>query len=421
LVAQRICALPALEFSEVIEMKMFMRPLVASLAVLALAACEGSAGTAGSAGAKGDTGAAGVAGAKGDKGDKGDTGAAGVAGAKGDKGDKGDTGAAGVAGAKGDTGAAGAAGAKGDKGDTGAAGAAGAKGDKGDTGATGAKGDKGETGASGAKGDAGQDWPGPAPAAYLAADGIKGGVAYSEWYATGAGGKGSLANANVTAGAEFVRCKTCHGWDGLGNAGSYANRTGISTGEATRADVSDVNLRATVASASYQDLYDLIESTWGRPINAANDSRHPAFAGHLEPAQIWNIVKFMREEWVDPNELYDLAIVGAPLHYEDVAGVWTLKKPTLTFTNLGKDGDAVAGKTLYAAKCAGCHNSDGKLVLLEKGTMTLGQFVRGKPHEAWFKIKFGQGAVMLPGLVTATSDLKNLYKAMADTTAYPNL
>ena len=153
-------------------------------------------------------------------------------------------------------------------------------------------------------------------------------------------------------------------------------------------------------------------------MNATSDSRHPDFSTYLQPAQVWNLVKFLREELVRPNELYDLQVAGAPMHYEDIAGVRTLVSPTLTYTNLGTTGSGPAGKTLYTAKCAGCHGADGKTVTME--AMSLGQFVRAKPHEAWFKVKFGQGTVMAPGLVTATSDLKNLYKALASTTDFPD-
>ena len=128
----------------------------------------------------------------------------------------------------------------GEVGPTGPAGDAGPAGDSGPVGATGPAGDPGATGpqgdagVQGPAGDAGADWPGPAPAAYAAADGIKGGAAYSEWFGTNGAGKGTLALYSVTTGAEFVRCKSCHGWDGLGTKGSYANRTGLSTGTATR-------------------------------------------------------------------------------------------------------------------------------------------------------------------------------------------
>jgi hypothetical protein len=280
-------------------------------------------------------------------------------------------------------------------------------------GATGTQGPAGQPGA------AGKDLIDAPPAAYLAADGIKGGAAFSEWFTATGAGKGKLTDYGVTNGSEFVRCKTCHGWDGLGNAGSYADRTGLSTGTATRPDVSDVNLRVSAKTMSYQDLHDMVAAPWGRPMNAAGDSRHPDYSGSLTEAQIWNMVKFMKEEWIAPNDLYDLQVSGAPMHYEMVNGVNTLIKPKLTYTNIGKDGDAVAGKVIYKAKCESCHGVDGKTVAIE--SMSLGQFVRAKPHESWFKTKFGQSTVMAPGLVTATKDHKDLYKLMADPTAFPNL
>lgn len=280
-------------------------------------------------------------------------------------------------------------------------------------------------GATGSQGPAGQ--PGPAgkdlvdapPSAYAAADGVKGGAAFSEWFTATGGGKGKLTDHGVTNGSEFVRCKSCHGWDGLGNVGSYADRTGLSTGTASRPDVADVNLRVAAKTMSHQDLHDMIAAPWGRPINAASDSRHPDYSAMLTEAQIWNLVKFMKEEWIAPNDLYDLQVSGAPMHYEVVNGVNTLIKPKLTYTNIGKDGDAAAGTVVYKAKCESCHGADGKAVAIEG--MSLGQFVRAKPHEAWFKTKFGQSTVMAPGLITSTKDLKDLYKMMADASAFPNL
>lgn len=287
-------------------------------------------------------------------------------------------------------------------------------------GADGADGQDGVDGQTGANGQDGEDWPGPAPAEYEAADGIAGGAAYSQWYNTPGGGSGALADYSVTVASDFTRCKACHGWDGLGSAGSYANRTGVSTGSSSRPDVASVNIRTTATTASYEQLFDLIDRPDGRYMNSA-DSRHPDYSEYMTEEQVWNLVKFMREEFVNPNDLYDLSISGEPMHYEyDETSGWVLVSPTLTYTNIGQDGDPTNGVAIYEAKCAVCHGDDGA-TSPPGGSQSVGEFVRAKPYEAWFKVKFGEPGDMDPGLVTATSDLKDLYAALADSGLYPDL
>jgi len=282
------------------------------------------------------------------------------------------------------------------------------------------KDDTAVTNSDGGDGEDGADWPGEPPNEYNAADGIVGGAIYSKWYSDDAGGTGALSDYSITAGADFSRCKACHGWDGLGNAGSYANRTGLSTGSSSRPDVSSANLRAAAISESYQELFDLIDRPDGRYMNS-EDSRHPDYSGYLTEEQVWNVVKFMREEWVNPNDLYDLSISGEPMHWEyDSTDGWVLVKPTLTYSNIGKDGDAANGETLFADTCALCHGSDGTSNP-PGGSMSVGEFVRSKPNEAWFKAKFGEPGNMTPGLLTETSDLQDLYAALADETLFPDL
>lgn len=355
----------------------------------------------------GDEGPVGDPGPQGIQGHAGDPGPQGPAGDTGPQGPKGDTG---TQGSKGDTGA------QGSKGDTGAQGSEGDTGARGPKGDTGAQGSQGTNGPQGAAGNDGVDWPGPVPAAYLAADGIAGGAAYSKWWTTEAAGTGS--QPDTTASADFYRCKACHGWDGLGNAGSYADRTGQSTGRASRPDVSSVNLRSTAASESSQELFDLVVHVDGRALDAA-DNTHPNFSQLLTTEQVWNIVKFMKEEWVSPTELYDLAVTGAAMHWDYTGDSPVLVTPTLTFSNVGMDGDAANGETIVQANCAACHGADG--TSLDIGGRTLGQFIREKPHEAWLKVKFGEpGTGMAPGLVTELSDLKDMFKALTDTTTYPD-
>lgn len=315
------------------------------------------------------------------------------------------TGADGATGPQGPTGAAGPVGAEGPQGP------AGEDGKDGSTGATGPAGAIGPAGPTGAAGADGISWPGLIPEAYLAADGIAGGTAYSKWYATEAGGSGQ---PNTTVSADFYRCKSCHAWDGLGNSGSYADRTGQSSGKSTRPDVANVNLRASVLRETPSELYDLIARPTGRVIDAA-DNTHPAFADVLTEEQIWNLVKFMREEWIEPTDLYTLKVEGAAMHWDYSTDPPTLVVPTRSYSDIGVGGDAVSGNAIYADQCAGCHNASGTGF-----DMSVGNLVRTKPHEIWLKTKFGEPGAMQAGMVTDLQDLKDLFKALSDPVKYPD-
>lgn len=343
--------------------------LVGAFVMLAAVACAGDDGATGPPGSTGPAGPQGVAGADGSDGSDGATGP---------------IGATGPAGAKGDTGAAGA------KGATGAAGAA---------------------GASGADGADGLDWPGLIPAEYLAADGIAGGTAYSKWYSTEGGGTGQPA---TTVAADFYRCKSCHGWDGLGNSGSYADRTGQSSGKSTRPDVAAVNLRSSVLRETPSELYDLIARPTGRTIDAA-DNTHPAFSDVLTSSQIWNLVKFMREEWIEPTDLYTLKVEGPIMHWDYSTDPPTLITPTRSYSDIGIGGNAGRGEAIFATTCAECHNETGTGLGL-----SVGNLVRTKPHEIWLKAKFGEPGHMPAGLVTELQDLKDLFQALIDIAKFPD-
>ena len=323
----------------------------------------------------------------------------------------GDVGATGPDGAVGPAGPQGIAGAVGTDGPAGPAGATGPAGVKGDTGQTGAKGATGSTGPAGPAGANGIDWPGPLPAEYVAADGIAGGTAYSKWYSTEAGGSGQ---PDTAVAADFYRCKSCHAWDGLGNSGSYADRTGQSSGKATRPDVAAVNLRSSVLRETPSELYDLIARPTGRTIDAA-DNTHPAFADVLTSAQIWNLVKFMREEWVEPTELYTLKVEGPVMHWDYSTDPPTLVKPSRTYSDIGVGGKASRGEVIFMTRCESCHNETGT----DLG-MSVGALVRSKPHEIWLKAKFGEPGRMEPGLVTDLQELKDLFQALINVDKFPD-
>jgi hypothetical protein len=264
-------------------------------------------------------------------------------------------------------------------------------------------------GDTGPQGPAGEDFPGPPPAEYVAADGIAGGSAYSKWWTTEAGGSGTQP---VTAApADFYRCKACHAWDGLGNAASYANRTGQSTLTPNRPDVSGVNLRSTVSKEAYQELFDLIRHVGSRRIDAF-DNRHPDFAQNLTDDQVWDLVKFMREEWVAPNLLYDIVVSGPAMYVDYARSAWL---PTHVFQRR-RPGNEANGQACCRQETSATEQTERPDI---EG-MSLGQFVRAKPNEAWFKAKFGNpGTGMDPGLVSGLSDLQDLYRALANPVNYP--
>ena len=183
--------------------------------------------------------------------------------------------------------------------------------------------------------------------------------------------------------------------------------------------MSSVNLRSTVASATYQEIYDLVAHVGARALDAS-DNTHPDFSEVLSEAQIWNFVKFLREEFVSPTDLYDIEVTG-PQMYVDYAQVPpAVVSPVITYSNIGAKGSASQGNTIYTEKCAACHGADG--TSHDLGGRSLGQFVREKPNEAWFKAKFGEfGTGMLPGLVSELQDLQALYAALAVAADFPNL
>jgi len=71
----------------------------------------------------------------------------------------------------------------------------------GSDGLVGPQGPAGADGTAGPQGPAGTNFPGPAPAAYTAADGILGGAAYAKWWTTDAAGSGT--QPTTTAGADY--------------------------------------------------------------------------------------------------------------------------------------------------------------------------------------------------------------------------
>jgi len=262
-------------------------------------------------------------------------------------------------------------------------------------------------------------------AAYRMANGIVGGQLYAEFWAADTGfaiNNSNLDNQqqlnNIIAKGDFFRCVQCHGWDRLGRNGGYSNRAPTPV----RPRVADVDLAKISETISPQELFDRIKNpAVSRSINENIDGydpinnyvlgdKMPNYSEILTDAQIWDIVKFLKEEAFDTSALYDIVLLGS--QYPRSRG----------FSNLGNDGSAVAGERLFSEKCSSCHGADGTALLLDDGFYTVGNYIRSKPYEAQHIIKFGPlGSIMGPVLKDASlSDMQDLFAAMRNTDKYPN-
>lgn len=256
------------------------------------------------------------------------------------------------------------------------------------------------------------------------ADGINGGRMYDRFWAEEAGFDQNDPNIDILAAAsDFFRCKQCHAWDRLGNQASYINR-GPKT---TRPNVSAVSLAALVPDSTPQELFDALKLGTGAPrrdVDADLSAYDPAIPAStvlgdqmpdlsqiLTDEQIWDLVKYLKEEAFNTEDLYEVATMG---EYPD---------GSRTFSDWGRGGDVTEGDALYTAKCAGCHGADGTggAITIEDGDVTVGSHVRGKPYETWHKIKFGQvGSIMGAQGINSLKDMQDLYSALADETMYPD-
>lgn len=254
------------------------------------------------------------------------------------------------------------------------------------------------------------------PAEYTNANGIRGGIMYDKFWSTEAGYDQSNPNlSKFNSYPDFFRCKQCHGWDYLGREGSY-----ISRGPKTnRPNVASGNILAFAKSKTPQELFNALKKSEGRrdisydlsTYNPTNNNvegdKMPNYSQLLTDAQIWDIVKYLKTEALDVTQLYDATYSG------------TYPTGSASYSNIGKDGNATTGATYYAQKCASCHGANGTAFLMEN--MTVGAFTRKKPNEVQHKVKFGQlGSPMTATTGITLQNMKDLYKALADTTAFPN-
>jgi mono/diheme cytochrome c family protein len=262
----------------------------------------------------------------------------------------------------------------------------------------------------------------PVVSDYDKADVVRGGILYDKFWSTEANYTGADAATigHLNRKSDFYRCKQCHAWDLMGNQGSYNSR---------KPSTSRPNIAGSLVgskSKTAQQLFDAMKITgatrrtiadsvgvtsYDPATNAVVGDKMPDYSKLLSDAQIWDIVKFIKEGAMDVTVLYDATYTGA---YPNGKAV---------YSNIGKDGNATNGKSYYTTNCASCHGTDGKLISNLDATvgMTAGKFIRTKPNEAQHKLKYGQlGSVMKSIPSMTISNVKDLYKALADTVTFPN-
>jgi thiosulfate dehydrogenase len=255
----------------------------------------------------------------------------------------------------------------------------------------------------------------PDPAFELAS-GINGGTMYDKFWTPETGWNQSDPNlATFDNFSNFFRCKQCHAWDRLGNAGSYIGRAPSTT----RPNVSSLNLKTATAAMSEQDLFDALWrstsrravsadlSTYDPATNSTVGDQMPDLSDIMTEEQVWDLVKFLKEEAIDTDLLYTTSTTG------------TYPTGSPSYSNIGTGGDATSGDAVYAANCATCHGNDGRAFLVD-GSFSVGSFLRAKPYEVQHKVKFGQPGTAMGSLLTDLDDILDLYLALTNASTYPD-
>ena len=275
---------------------------------------------------------------------------------------------------------------------------------EGPEGPEGIAGKDGANGNNGTNGNDGTDANAISPAdqvAYDDADGLIGGRLYDHFMV-----QLSITDTAMTNHADFFRCKQCHGWDLRGSEGAYINRAA----QATRPEVAKNDLYVFAQSHNIREIFDAVKHSGGRSksVNTSYTASMPDYGLILTDAEIWQITKFLKNDALNTFNLYNITTSG---YYPT---------GTRTFSNIGKNGDAVAGKTIFASDCAGCHGANGTTIALDGASAYIGDFMRSSPYEFQHKARCGQpGTAMLTFIDNDESVIKDLLKAGQDAVAFP--
>ena len=194
-------------------------------------------------------------------------------------------------------------------------------------------------------------------------DPFRGGLVWNNWTDAVAGGSGYPEGYDSKK-SDFLRCKACHGWDGMGANGGYVRR---SAKDSRPNPTPGTDLSAKFGSTTPEEV---LFSEKGRMFSDHSKAM-PAFGqkGGLTEQQVKDVVAFLNNG-PKIGEYATLDISSNPVKY-------TFKNP-----------DVNAGESLYTANCASCHGADGN-----GSDMSLKDYFSqdGKYSEGFHKAVYGAG------------------------------
>jgi mono/diheme cytochrome c family protein len=202
------------------------------------------------------------------------------------------------------------------------------------------------------------------------ADPVRGGQLYDKWWDVPgvldgseptSSNPGYALTQGTRTGPDTWRCKECHGWDYRGRDGAYAEGSSRHTGVAG------------LTHASGDPADELFETVKEGLAGSAMSS----FKAHLSDADIWDIVKFLKEAMIDETQL---------INYE-------------TKTPIG--ANSAHGQSLFSSTCAICHGSDGKQLNFGDAAEPeyVGTVASDNPWEFLHKVRFGQPGAAMPSAI----------------------
>jgi mono/diheme cytochrome c family protein len=247
--------------------------------------------------------------------------------------------------------------------------------------------------------------------AFEAADGITGARLYDHVL-----NQVGITDTKLTEQPNFFRCKSCHGWDLLGQGGVLIDKPSSSTYPVAF----NGSLMEVRQNDGIREIFDAIKNNGGRSTSSGTyNSSMPAYGEILTDAQIWDLVKFIKETAHDVNDFYGLNTAGS------------YPNGTKEFIDIGRGGDAAAGLVTYNANCASCHGADGTGINIYCKGEYLGDMFRDDPHEIQHKAIWGMPidnehiaagcteAGMMPAQAITDQDIRNMMVMGQDPIAFP--